>query len=111
MKVLETRFPKKNYQEIIRAIDKYLTDDDWDTFEANFDRAHNDFFKRLKEKFPELTTGDIKICAYLKMNLSSKEIAHLQNISIRSIEVHRYRIRKKLRLNYSDNLVEYLMSF
>ncbi|MBN2805053.1 MAG: hypothetical protein JXR22_00200 [Prolixibacteraceae bacterium] len=111
MDELGSRFPKKNYQEIMNAIDKYLTDDDWDTFEFNFDRAHQDFFNRLKNEFPDLTPGDIKICAYLKMNLSSKEIAHLLNISIRSVEVHRYRIRKKLQLNSSENLVEYLMAY
>ena len=111
MDELGSRFPKKNYQEIVKAIDKYLSDDDWDTFETNFDRAHQDFFNRLKIQFPDLTPGDIKLCAYLKMNLSSKEIAHLLNISIRSVEVHRYRIRKKLRLHSSDNLVEYLMAY
>jgi DNA-binding CsgD family transcriptional regulator/ligand-binding sensor domain-containing protein len=111
MDELGSRFPKKNYQEIMNAIDKYLTDDDWETFEFNFDRAHQDFFNRLKIQFPDLTPGDIKICAYLKMNLSSKEIAHLLNISIRSVEVHRYRIRKKLKLQSTENLVEYLMAY
>jgi len=111
MDELGSRFPKKNYFEIIEAIDKQLSDDDWDTFESNFDRAHQNFFNRLKEQFPDLTPGDIKLCAYLKMNLSSKEIAHLLNISIRSVEVHRYRIRKKLYLSPTDNLVEFLMGF
>lgn len=111
MDELGSRFPKKNYFEIMHSIDKHLTDDNWDTFETNFDRAHQDFFNRLKEQFPDLTPGDIKLCAYLKMNLSSKEIAHLLNISIRSVEVHRYRIRKKLNLSPTENLVEYLIGF
>ncbi|MFA9390673.1 MAG: two-component regulator propeller domain-containing protein [Prolixibacteraceae bacterium] len=111
MDELGSRFPKKNYLEIVNAIDKFLSDDDWATFESNFDRAHQDFFNRLKQQFPDLTPGDIKLCAYLKMNLASKEIAHLLNISIRSVEVHRYRIRKKLNLAPVENLVEYLMAF
>lgn len=111
MDELGSRFPKKNYFEMMDTIDKHLSNDDWETFESNFDRAHQNFFNRLKEQFPDLTPGDIKLCAYLKMNLSSKEIAHLLNISIRSVEVHRYRIRKKLYLNPVDNLVEFLMGF
>jgi AraC family chitin signaling transcriptional activator len=80
-------------------------------FEYHFDQTHENFFRRLKKQYPELTPGDLKLCAYLRMNLSSKELAPLLNISHKSIEVHRSRLRKKLRLSGEDNLVEFLLEF
>ena len=80
-------------------------------FEENFDQAHNNFFKRLKKEFPSLTPGDLRLCAYLHMNLTSKEIAPLLNISIRGVEIHRYRLRKKLGLSGDENLVEFILRF
>ena len=66
-------------------------------------------FKNLMNHYPDLTPGDLKLCAYLKMNLSSKEIAVLLNISTRGVEIRRYRLRKKLNLEHDKNLVEFLM--
>lgn len=86
------------------------SEDDWKLFERNFNEVHDDFFKKLQEKFPELTPKDLKLCAYLKMNLSSKEIAPLIGITYRSVELHRYRLRKKLNLNKKDSLVKFLLS-
>ena len=65
------------------------------TSKEYFDQVYEDFTKRLREKFPNLTPNDVKLCAYLRMNLSTKEIAPLLNISIRGVEIHRYRLRKK----------------
>lgn len=73
--------------------------------------VYNDFLKRLGEKFPRLTVSDKKMCAYLKMGLSSKDIAPLLNMTVRSIEMTRYRIRKKLGLSREDNLTEFLQKF
>ena len=84
--------------------------DDWKLFERNFNEVHDDFFKKLQEQFPELTPKDLKLCAYLKMNLSSKEIAPLIGITYRSVELHRYRLRKKLDLDKKENLVKFLLS-
>lgn len=84
-------------------------DEDWSIFEQNFNRAHEDFFKKLKTLHPELTPNDLRLCAYLKMNISSKEIAPLLNISVRGVEIRRYRLRKKLNLEHDANLVEYMM--
>jgi len=102
----------RHVKRIIKLIDSHINvDDDWQVFEIHFDRAHVDFFKRLKAEFSTLTPKDLRLCAYLKMNLSSKEIAPLLNISTRSVEVHRYRIRKKIGLNPDQSLAEFMINF
>ena len=80
-------------------------------FEESFNQLHDNFFKRLKQHYPDLTPGDLKLAAYLKMNLSSKEIAALLNISLRGIENKRYRLRRKMNLEPDDNLTEILINF
>ncbi len=77
-------------------------------FETYFDEVHNDFFKNLKQKFPELSPREMRICAYIRMNLSSKEIAALLNITDRGVEISRYRLRKKLKLSRDTNLSTFL---
>lgn len=86
-------------------------DDDWQKFEQNFDIAYEDYLHRLKERFPQLTMGDMKLCAYLKMDLCSKDIASLLNMSVRSVEMARYRLRKKLELSRDTNLSDFLQNF
>ncbi len=109
---LGPRYPARYLQRLTTMIDKNISNDnDWDIFEALFDQAHENFFKRLKLSFPDLTQSDLKLCAYLKLNLSSKEIAPLLNISIRGVEIRRYRLRKRLALSSDKNLVEYIMQF
>ncbi len=83
---------------------------EWEIFETNLNQIHNEFIINLSKKFPNLTPKDIKLCVYLKMNLSSKEIAPLMNISFRGVELHRYRLRKKLNLTQEDNLSKFLLS-
>ncbi|MFM8449201.1 MAG: helix-turn-helix transcriptional regulator, partial [Haliscomenobacter sp.] len=73
--------------------------------------VHAHFLRRLKERFPQITPKDQKLCAYLRLNLSSKEIAPLLGISVRSVEVSRYRLRRKLDLESEDNLTEFLLQF
>jgi hypothetical protein len=98
--------------KIIRHIDEHLEGDhDWEIFEASFNRVHDDFIKRLLLQFPELTPGDLRLAAYLKMNLASKEIAPLFNISVRGVENKRYRLRKKIGLSEEDNLTEFILKF
>lgn len=87
------------------------SDADWAVFEALFDQAHENFFKRLKSAFPDLTQSDLKLCAYLKLNLSSKEIAPLLNITFRGVETRRYRLRRRLMLDSDENLVQFIMNF
>lgn len=99
-------------QKMVRHIDEHLEGDhDWEIFEESFNRVHDDFFKRLMQQYPDLTQGDLRLAAYLKMNLSSKEIAPLLNISVRGIENKRYRLRKKLGLPEEANLAEFIMAF
>jgi DNA-binding NarL/FixJ family response regulator len=83
---------------------------EWESFEVNLNQIHKDFIKILSARFPNLTPKDIKLCIYLKMNLSSKEIAPLMNISFRGVELHRYRLRKKLGLMQDENLTKFLLS-
>ncbi len=83
----------------------------WDQFAHHFDQVHIDFLQKVREKYPQLTANDEKLCAYLRMNLSTKEMAPLMNISIRGVEVARYRLRKKLDLEGSVNLNEFMLKF
>lgn len=87
------------------------TDDDWEHFSQHFDKVHIDFLQRLGEHFPDLSPNDFKLCVYLRLNLSSKEIATLMNISLRGVESSRYRLRKRLGLDTEANLTEFLMRF
>jgi len=107
-----TAYSRPFQEKIIRLFDKQLSsDDDWHTFETHFDQAHQDFINRLKETYPHLTQSDLKLCAYLRLNISSKEIAHLLNISLRGVEVRRYRLRKRINLSTEENLYEFLLKF
>jgi AraC family chitin signaling transcriptional activator len=85
--------------------------DSWDTFMKSFDSFDKDFLKRLHEVHPTLSPSDLKLCAYLRLNLVSKEIAPLLNISERSVEIKRYRLRKKLNLQHDVGLASYLINF
>jgi len=97
-------------KQIERAIDSDVRlDKNWERFESHFDQVHENFFKNLRAKYPNLTPKDQKLCAYLRMNLSTKEIAPLLNISVRGVEISRYRLRKKLSLDPEDNLVSFIM--
>ncbi len=101
-----------HYKKINKLIDQGIEDEhEWEIFEQLYDQAHGDFFKRLKEKYPQLTPSDLRLCAYLRMNLSSKEIAPLLNISVRGVEERRYRLRKRLDLDTNVNLNELIMTF
>ncbi|HYG02203.1 MAG TPA: triple tyrosine motif-containing protein, partial [Chryseosolibacter sp.] len=98
--------------QIAKNIETNISDDgDWEHFQYHFDRVHGDFSSRFKSAFPTLSPQEIKLSAYLRMNLSSKEIAHLLNISVRGVEISRYRLRKKLRLERITNLQEFILNF
>jgi DNA-binding CsgD family transcriptional regulator len=85
-------------------------DQDWEQFAVHFDQVYRDFLQRLRERFSQLSPNDYRLCAYLRMNLNTKEIAHLMNISVRGVEGSRYRLRRKLDLPNDANLVDFLMS-
>ena len=84
-------------------------DQEWDQFAKHFDKVHSDFVVHLKTKHPDISASEVKLCSFLRMNLSSKEIAQLLNISVRGVEISRYRLRKKLNLNSGENLFDYLI--
>jgi len=96
---------------IIRKIDKETSNDEsWSVFETNFEQVHEDFLKRIKALHPDVTPKELKLSAYLRMNISSKEIATLMNITTRGVEISRYRLRRKFNLDRSQNLIDYILS-
>ncbi len=98
-------------KKVIKKINSNLTDkDDWLAFELHFRNAHADFFEKLRGSHPDLSSNEIKLSAYLKLNLSSKEVASLLNISIKSVDQGRWRLRKKLDLPKDSSLVNYIQS-
>jgi len=101
----------REFQKIIKLLDGELNQaEEWEQFARHFDHVHTDYLKRLKEICPDLTLSELKLAAYLRLSLSTKEIAQLMNISIRGVETSRYRLRKKLGLtNEEANLYEYLV--
>ncbi len=104
-KVADTQLRK-----VQKIIDEGMNDErDWNLFETSFNEAHGSFFKKLKANHPDLVPNDLKLCAYLHMNMSSKEMASLLNISLRGVEIRRYRLRKKLNIPHDKNLAEFFM--
>ncbi|MDV6168137.1 LuxR C-terminal-related transcriptional regulator [Flavobacterium sp. DG1-102-2] len=106
---------KQNTAELKSAIKKIiktntLSKNEWQSFEKNLVKSHEEFVDRLSKKYPTLTSKDIKLCIYLKMNLSSKEIAPLMNISYRGVELHRYRLRKKLDITQEESLTRFMIN-
>lgn len=107
----ETSGEKSSIKSVITTINRNINEDDtWDMFKEAFNNADKDFLKKVKNAHPSLTPNDLRLCAYLRLNLSSKEIAPLLNISVRSVEIKRYRLRKKMDLPHELGLVEYILS-
>ncbi len=109
-KELQNSPDSKSLKSVIKIIDRNLNNsDDWHLFEEAFNNADKDFLKKIKSEHPSLTSNDLRLCAYLRLNLSSKEIAPLLNISPRSVEVKRYRLRKKMNLKHESSLSDYIL--
>jgi ligand-binding sensor domain-containing protein len=108
----EFKAGSKELQKVIRLIDSELdVTQEWEQFTEHFDQVHSHFLKKLKEQFPDLTSTELKMAAYLRLNLTSKEIAQLMSISIRGVETGRYRLRKKLGLTSNEtSLYDFLIS-
>lgn len=93
---------------MIRSLhDDDKLDEEWETFSKHFDKVHSDFTRNLKSNYPALTGNEIKLCANFRMNMSTKEIAQLMNISIPGVEISRYRLRKKLGIPTEMSLYDY----
>ena len=101
--------PKIN--RLIKTIKKNLKgNEDWEFFEKAFNNADKDFLKKIKEAHPTLTHNDLRLCAFLRLNLLSKEIAPLLNISVRSVEIKRYRLRKKMNLSRDETILDHIVN-
>ena len=97
-------------KRLIKTIDQELSDNDsWDQFAYHFDQVHGNYLEKLSSSNIRLSPREIKLAAFLRMNMSSKEISKLLNITTRGVELARYRLRKKLNLKREQNLVEFLI--
>ncbi|MBC5603470.1 hypothetical protein [Bacteroides difficilis] len=109
-RMLGSQYPNKYYQKLIDMIDNATTKGkEWDLFLSNFDLIHEHFFRNLRQRFPELTPNDLKLCALLRLNMSTKDMADMLNIGVRAVETARYRLRKKMELDSSVDLVQFLI--
>lgn len=103
---------KKDINSVVKILEHEISEDkDWEAIELYFNNVYKGFLKKLKEKYPELRSTELKMCAYIRMDLSNKEIAALMNNTIRGIEAYRYRLRKSLNLKREESLKEFLFNF
>lgn len=97
--------------ELKKLINKYtIQDNNWKDFDHYFESVNKNFYTRLKQKYPEISSNDLKICALIKLNLSIKEMATILNISPDSVKTARHRLRKKLQLSTEENLTDFILS-
>ncbi|MEQ8926253.1 MAG: two component regulator three y domain-containing protein, partial [Fulvivirga sp.] len=102
----------KSLERIIKEIDTTLKlQEDWKQFEYHFDKVHGDFLTRLTTEFTDLTPGEQKLSAFLRLKMDTKEIANLMGVSLRGVEVARYRLRKKLGLDKHQNLSKFILEY
>ena len=107
---LTSRESSDNIRSVTRLIDRNLNNrKDWEIFVKAFNEADKGFIDKLKSQHPNLTPHDLRFCVYLRMNLSSKEMAPLMNISVKSVETRRYRLRKRMNLPHEESLVNYIL--
>lgn len=112
VKNISIKEDKSSFNKLLKLIALEEKDENsWEQFAIHFDEVHNRFLEKLKSTYPDLTPADLKLCAYLKMNLSSKEIAQYLHLSLKGVENGRYRLRKKLNLDSSINLSDFILSF
>jgi hypothetical protein len=112
LEAVQDKDAQYHLRKILKAIESEINlENNWEQFELHFNQIHQDFLVRLRKEYPSLTHGDIKLCAYLRLNLTSKEIAPLLNLSLRGVEASRYRIRKKMNLGQEVNLTEYILRY
>ena len=106
------RLNRSHGSNLVKIIESNLSgEDDWALFQENFDLIHENFFRKLTEQYSALTPGDLRLCALLRLNYSSKEIAKMLNLTLRGVEAARYRLRKKLNLNEEENLTSFIINF
>lgn len=109
---VEGKETRKSIEKIVREIDTNLRiQEDWEQFQYHFDAVHGDFLSRLRTAFPDISPNEQKLCAFLRLNLQTKDIAHILGVSVRGVEVARYRLRKKLQLEKGQNLSKFILEY
>lgn len=113
LKALKELAKNEKSKEKIRALSRKINfnlqnEEHLQVFDTNFERVHQEFFNELKSNFPDLTQKELRLCGFVKMNLTNKEIASVLNISVRGVETARYRLRKRLSISHEVNMVEFL---
>lgn len=109
LKFTDLKQLKKDIDTLIKEYTfKFDFNEDIQRFHANIENLQSDFLFKIKEEFPHLTEKDVQLAVQVKLKLSSKEIAHINNISLNSVEIGRHRLRKKLGLDQKENLVSFL---
>lgn len=99
---------RSRLQDLSRRIEVNLNDEQYlQLFETNFERVHQNFFNELKAKFTDINQKELRLCAFIKMDLSNKEIASILNISVRGVETARYRLKKKLNIDADEYLSDF----
>lgn len=102
---------RRKIQKMFSKLNQHVIGEEYlQIFDTNFEQVHHDFFKNLKALYPDLTQRELRLCAFVKMNLTNKEISPLLNISVRGVETARYRIRKKMDIDHDDNFGDFLES-
>jgi len=108
IKPLLTSENRKWVQEIVREMNSNVDNTVWGEFELRFQQVHSDFYERLKEHYPDLTPNETKICAFLRLNMTTKDISSITFQSAKSIQVARTRLRKKMGITRDENLISFL---
>ena len=93
---------------IISELDRSISEDNWTDFEVRFQEVHVGYYNKLSTLFPDLTPNELRLCAFLRLNMTSKEIAKITYQSADSLKTARYRLRKKLGMDRNENLVAFL---
>ena len=108
--LLKTQCGRRNMELVLKHINDNIDDEEsWKLFQQNFDLIHHKFFRILRERYPQLTSTDLRFCALLRLNLSTKDIAQMTNLTVRGVETARYRLRKRIDIPDGVNLVDFLI--
>ncbi len=103
---------RTRFNRVVRYFkDMFKSEDDWEDFEKWFTEVHTGFFSNLRQEVPALSQSEVKVCALLRLNLVSKDIANLMNVQLNTVDIYRHRIRKKIGLKTEENLNQYLTQF
>lgn len=108
--VRKGKMPEDEGNIMMRKIESLLSSDgEWQNFKIHFEQVHPDFFARLKERFPDLSKNELRLCAYIRLNMSAKEIAQVLSVRADTVNTSRYRLRKKIGLPQGTSLDSFIM--